>query len=130
MPDNLNEPTHAGMRLLARDARWADKLKDADGERTSILSSSEYWAVLKQHAPNVDVWRTTYHHPLRGLNGIVEWFKGTGLIPYLRRLSEPEQADFLDDYRELLSKHYPTTRDGTVLLPFPRLFVVARLQAG
>ncbi|UWU25552.1 trans-aconitate 2-methyltransferase (plasmid) [Rhizobium sp. CB3060] len=126
MPDNLEEPTHVGMRTVAGDKRWSDALKDADGERTSILSVLDYWSILKPHASSVDIWRTTYYHPLRGLNGIVEWFKGTGLLPYLSRLNEAQQVEYLTAYEEELSKHYAVMDDGTVLLPFPRLFIVAR----
>ncbi|MBD9597458.1 MULTISPECIES: trans-aconitate 2-methyltransferase [unclassified Ensifer] len=126
MPDNLDQPTHAGMRTAARDERWSNELKDADGERTSILSPSDYWCILKPHASSIDIWRTTYNHPLKGLSGIVEWFKGTGLLPYLSRLSEAKQTEYLATYEELLSQHYPVMDDGTVLLPFPRLFIIAR----
>lgn len=126
MPDNLNEPTHVGMRTVAADNRWSEALREADGERTSILSAADYWSILKPHVSSVDIWRTIYSHPLRGLEGIVEWFKGTGLLPYLSRLSEQQQSEYLQTYRELLSTHYPVMDDGTVLLPFPRLFIIAR----
>lgn len=125
MPDNLSEPTHVGMRTAAADGRWADRLRAADGERTTILSASDYWSILKPHAAKIDIWRTTYNHPLAGLDGIVDWFKGSGLLPYLSRLSAEEQAEYLKVYRGLLADSYPVMPDGTVLLPFPRLFIVA-----
>lgn len=125
MPDNLNEPTHVSMRTAASDPRWSDKLKEANGERTTILSPTDYWAVLKPHASNLDIWRTTYLHPLKGLEGIVVWFKGTGLLPYLNRLEEGDRSRYLETYIALLAEHYPVMDDGTVLLPFPRLFIVA-----
>ena len=126
MPDNLDQPTHVSMRNAAQDNRWASEMKDADGERTSILSPSDYWSILKPFASSIDIWKTTYNHPLKGLSGIVEWFKGTGLLPYLSRLNESQRAEYLATYEELLSEHYPVMEDGTVLLPFPRLFIVAR----
>lgn len=126
MPDNLNEPTHVGMRTVASDVRWSDALKEADRERTSILSVSAYWSMLKPYVSSVDIWRTTYSHPLVGLEGIIEWFKGTGLLPYLSRLNDVQKTEYLQAYREMLSEHYPVLEDGTVLLPFPRLFIVAR----
>ncbi|MBB5577622.1 MULTISPECIES: trans-aconitate 2-methyltransferase [Rhizobium] len=125
MPDNLNEPTHVGMRTAADDGRWVDRLRAADGERTTILSASDYWSILKPHAAKIDIWRTTYNHPLAGLDGIVDWFKGSGLLPYLSRLSVVEQAEYLRIYKGLLADSYPVMADGTVLLPFPRLFIVA-----
>ncbi|SCB10599.1 trans-aconitate 2-methyltransferase [Rhizobium multihospitium] len=125
MPDNLNEPTHVGMRTAAADGRWVDRLRAADSERTTILSASDYWSILKPHAAKIDIWRTTYNHPLTALDGIVDWFKGSGLLPYLSRLSVEEQAEYLGIYKGLLADSYPVMPDGTVLLPFPRLFIVA-----
>jgi trans-aconitate 2-methyltransferase len=126
MPDNLNEHTHVSMRTAAADQRWSARLKGADGERTSILSPSQYWSILKPHASSIDIWRTTYVHPLHGLDGIIEWFKGSGLLPYLSRLDATEQMEYLSKYRELLAQNYSVMDDGTVLLPFPRLFIIAR----
>jgi trans-aconitate 2-methyltransferase len=74
----------------------------------------------------VDVWRTTYHHPLTGgAEAVVEWFKGSALRPYLARLDEQEQASFLQMYLQAMQHDYPAATDGKVLLPFPRLFVIA-----
>ncbi|MCJ2877468.1 hypothetical protein JUM41_24785 [Rhizobium pusense] len=61
---------------------------------------------------SVDIWRTTYIHPLVGLDGIVEWFKGTGLPPYLSRLTEKQKIDYLQTYRELIAQSYPVLDDG------------------
>jgi trans-aconitate 2-methyltransferase len=73
----------------------------------------------------VDVWRTTYYHPLAGLDAVVEWFKGSGLRPYLASLDEEERAEYLRRYRSALAGAYLAQRDASVLLPFPRLFFVA-----
>ncbi|KQY12542.1 trans-aconitate 2-methyltransferase [Rhizobium sp. Root482] len=125
MPDNLDEPTHVGMRRAAQDARWRARLAAADNERTTIETAETYHEILKPHCSRVDIWRTTYFHPLQKLEGIVDWFKSTGLLPYLSRLEEDEREAYLDIYRAQLAEHYVETRDGTVLLPFPRLFIVA-----
>ncbi|MND94160.1 Trans-aconitate 2-methyltransferase [compost metagenome] len=74
----------------------------------------------------MDVWRTTYYHPLAGgAPAVVEWFKGSALRPYLAALDAQEQADFLQYYLQAMEQAYPPAADGTVLLPFPRLFIVA-----
>lgn len=84
-----------------------------------------YYALLKPLCTRVDLWRTTYFHPLHGHDAIVEWFKGSALRPYLALLDVEEQQAFLDAYRRGIAAAYPLLADGTVLLPFPRLFVVA-----
>jgi trans-aconitate 2-methyltransferase len=124
MPDNLDEPAHKMMLVAAQDGPWHDKLIGV--ERTARFRAEAYYALLKTHCAQVDVWRTTYHHPLEGgLDAVVEWFKGSGLRPFLARLDQHEQTAFLERYRAALETAYAVLADGTVLLPFPRLFIVA-----
>ncbi len=69
---------------------------------------------------------TTYHHPLEGgLDAVIEWFKGSALRPFLAKLDQHERPAFLERYRQALESAYAELPDGTVLLPFPRFFVVA-----
>ena len=56
---------------------------------------------------------------------MVEWFKGSGLRPFLAPLDPGETAAYLAEYRDALADAYKPLPDGTVLLPFPRLFIVA-----
>lgn len=124
MPDNLDEPAHTLLRDVAAQAPWTERLRGA--ERSVRHSADWYYALLSAHGAKVDVWRTTYHHPLPGgIDAVVEWFKGSALRPVLSRLDAEEGEVFLARYRAALDAAYPTLPDGTVLLPFPRLFVVA-----
>ncbi|MGF6772398.1 trans-aconitate 2-methyltransferase [Paraburkholderia sp. GAS199] len=124
MPDNLDEPAHHAMREVAAGGPWARKLEGV--ERTARYGAPWYYALLKPLCERVDVWRTVYHHPLAGgPDAVVEWFKGSALRPFLARLDSGEQADFLARYRDAVARAYPTLPDGSVLLPFPRLFIVA-----
>ncbi|SNY05728.1 trans-aconitate 2-methyltransferase [Pseudomonas sp. LAMO17WK12:I6] len=126
MPDNLNEPSHRLMREVAANGPWAAKLAGAAGQRTDMASASDYFSMLRLHCSRVDVWRTTYHHQLSGgAAGVVEWFKGSGLIPFLSPLTEEERAQYLQQYLAAVAEAYPALPDGSVLLPFPRLFIVA-----
>lgn len=124
MPDNLDEPAHRLMREVAAQGPWADRLKGV--ERTQRHGADWYYALLKPLCARVDVWRTVYHHPLAGgADAVVEWFKGSALRPFLAGLDETQQQAFLQRYRDEIAKAYPALADGTVLLPFPRLFIVA-----
>ncbi len=125
MPDNLDEPSHVAMREAASDGPWAGRLSEAAGTRTALGSAAWYYRLLKPHAQRVDVWRTVYHHPLDGLDGIVEWFKGSGLRPFLAALQPEEREAYLAAYRARIAPHYPVDAEGRVLLAFPRLFIVA-----
>jgi trans-aconitate 2-methyltransferase len=125
MPDNLNEPAQKLMREIADEGPWRGKLVGADRARVPIESAGWYYRLLRSRCSRVDVWRTTYYHPLAGANAIVEWFKGTGLRPFLDPLDAAERAAYLARYAERLAPLYPS-QAGAVLLPFPRLFMMAQ----
>ncbi|MFB1481460.1 trans-aconitate 2-methyltransferase [Corallococcus sp. RDP092CA] len=126
MPDNLEEPSHRLMRETASAGPWADKLEGAASARTVRHDADWYFRVLREAGATVDLWRTTYFHPLAGGAGaVVEWFKGSGLRPFLEPLDAAEKTGFLTRYQAGIARAYPTLPDGTVLLPFPRLFLIA-----
>lgn len=126
MPDNLDEPAHRLMRDIAAEGPWADKLSGVGRDRSASRDAHWYYALLRGCASRVDVWRTTYHHPLAGgADAVVEWFKGSGLRPYLDALDADARSAYLARYTSAMARAYPPLPDGTVLLPFPRLFVVA-----
>lgn len=124
MPDNVGEPSHRLMREAAAAMPFAAKLSDA--ARAPLPPVETYYDLLSAAGAAVDIWHTHYNHPLADAAAIVEWVKGTGLMPFLDPLEKDEQAAFLAAYRAGIEKAYPVRADGKVLLRFPRLFIVAR----
>lgn len=123
-PDNLGEPAHRMAREVAAQGPWAHRIGSV--RHPARHDAAFYYQLLKPHCSVVDVWRTTYFHPLAGgPQAVVEWFKGSALRPYMAPLDEGETAGFLARYLAAVSEAYPALADGTVLLPFPRLFIVA-----
>ncbi len=123
-PDNLEEPAHRLAREIAASSEWASRIGGVT--HPDRHPAAYYFELLRPHCAEVDVWRTTYHHPLVGGHGaVVEWFKGSALRPYLQKLDEAAQQAFLETYLQAIRQAYPALDDGTVLLPFPRLFIVA-----
>jgi trans-aconitate 2-methyltransferase len=129
MPDNEDEPTHVLMREIAAEPRFRDKLAGAAGVRETIRSFSDYDAALSPLCDEIDVWRTVYVHRLAGPEAIVAWVEGAGLRPFLAPLGPEERAAFLARYRAAIAGAYRPRAGGGVLLPFPRLFVVASRRA-
>jgi trans-aconitate 2-methyltransferase len=126
MPDNLDGPAHRLMRELAVLSPWAAKLANAAVSRTPLAGVDWYYELLRPHCAKVDFWRTTYYHSLTGgAAAIVEWFKGSGLRPFIEPLSDAERGEYLKRYTAEIADAYPTLADGSVLLPFPRMFMVA-----
>jgi trans-aconitate 2-methyltransferase len=126
MPGNFDAPPHRLMRDLAESHSWGDKFP-ADGVREWHVHDPEfYYDVLAPHAVRVDLWTTDYQHVLAGAEGIVEWYKGTGLRPFLDALGSAEdQERFCAEYLELIKSAYPPRSDGHVLFPFRRIFMIA-----
>ena len=123
-PDNLEEPAHRLAREVAVQGPWASKIGGI--QHPDRHGAAFYVELLRPHCTAVDVWRTTYFHPLAGgPDAVVEWFRTSALRPYLAPMDEEEKAAFLDLYLAAITKAYPALNDGTVLLPFPRLFIVA-----
>ncbi len=127
MPDNLDEPAHRLMRQVAACRTLGGQARRVSRRAGAAAAGAEwYYSLLRPHASRVDVWRTIYHHVLPGgTDAVVEWFKGSGLRPFLAPLDPAETTEFLADYRAALADAYTPLPDGSVLLPFPRLFIVA-----
>ena len=126
MPDNLEDLAHRLMREIAAEGPWAGKLAKAAAKRTALAGAQWYYELLRPRCSGVDLWRTTYYHSLAGgAAAVVEWFKGSGLRPYLEPLSEDERGAYLGRYTAAIAGAYPALADGSVLLPFPRLFMIA-----
>jgi trans-aconitate 2-methyltransferase len=125
MPDNLDEPAHRLMREIAANGPWAAKLAASSAARPSLPGAAGYYELLRPLCSKVELWRTTYFHFLRGAAAVVEWFKGSGLRPFLEPLNALESSVFLERYTAAIAKAYPALADGSVLLPFPRVFLTA-----
>jgi len=126
MPDNLSEPTHRLMREVASSGPWAGTLAHAAKVRPLIPPADTYYDLLAAEARAIDIWRTTYHHPMASAADIVDWVRATGLRPFIDPLSETQRAAFLVEYERRIAEAYPERADGKRLLAFPRLFIVAR----
>jgi trans-aconitate 2-methyltransferase len=126
MPITLHEASHAAMRLVAAEGPWARRLAPIVRTQPVIAAFEDYYEWLAAAGAKVEVWTTTYVHALDGVEGVVDWFAGSGLRPFLDPLDEAEREAFLARYREAIADSYAPRADGKVLLPYPRLFIVAR----
>ena len=126
VPDNLDEPSHALMRKVAADGPWSALNGEAGAVRSRIPPAGDYYDWLRAADCTVDIWATTYVHPLPDAAAIVTWLQATGLRPFLAPLDHDLRVAFLAAYEAELEQAYPKRADGRVLLRFPRLFIVAR----
>ena len=125
MPDNTKEPALALMAKVAASGPWAGEIALSDAARNDLLSPGAYYDLLKPCCSRLDIWHTVYNHVMAGPEGIVEWFKGSALRPFLNAVHGDMRDAFVAAYTAELTKAYPPRYDGKVLLKFPRLFIVA-----
>lgn len=126
MPGNFDAPPHRLMRELAESKPWRNKFPAAGVREWHVHQPEFYYDALAPHASRVDLWTTDYMHVMAGPEAIVEWYKGTGLRPFLDALESVEDQDrFCAQYLELIKAAYPQRPDGRVLFPFRRIFLVA-----
>jgi trans-aconitate 2-methyltransferase len=126
MPDNRASPSHLLMDEAAATGPWHETLAALRPVYGSMQSPDAYYRILAPVTRQLDIWETTYLHVLEGDNPVVEWTKGTALRPILDALAEPERSDFLAAYALRIAAAYPPQPDGRTLLPFRRIFIVAR----
>jgi trans-aconitate 2-methyltransferase len=126
IPANIGAPAHAAMRELAASAPWRDYFP-VDGVREWHAHPPEfYYDLLARTASAIDLWHAEYFHVLDGAEAVVEWYRGTGLRPFLDLLpSEESRLRFEAEYLERIRSLYPERPDGRVLFPFLRLFLIA-----
>ncbi len=121
VPANWDGPAHRAMREVAKEFGIAGKVRE-----WHVHPISTYYNILAPHASRLDLWETTYIHILPDAEAIVEWYKGTGLRPFLQALdSESERERFTSLYLEAIRIAYPPQPDEKILFPFQRLFLIA-----
>ena len=126
VPGNHAEPSHALLRRLSSDDRFASY---TDGVARPHSHDPEVYAGrLLDLGLAVDVWETTYLHLLTGEDPVYTWISGTGARPVLQALPDDLREEFVTEYRALLREAYPPGPHGTVL-PFRRVFAVAQVPS-
>ena len=126
VPYHYTSRLHQIIIEVSHYQQWTRKM----GEARSALTSHTpefYYDFLQSVCSQVEIWQTDYFHIMESAEAILEWISGTGLRPYIKALrSKEEQNDFkkliLAEYR----KAYPKRKDGKVLFPFSRLFLLLR----
>lgn len=128
MPAMHDEPLRRLQNEVAQTGPWASHLADA-GFARGLLPVGGYYDLLRPLVAELDMWETIYLHVLQGENAVTEWAAGSSLRPFLDKLPPGLREQYRDAYSEALRPHYPRRADGSTLLPFRRLFMVATAKA-
>jgi trans-aconitate 2-methyltransferase len=124
MPADINAPAHQIMRELAGSAAWQRRFSSPVRE-WHCHDIGFYYDLLSADAAKLDLWETEYIHILPNAEAIVEWYKGTGLRPFLDALPTDEHKQaFTTEYLERIRPAYRLRPDGVLLFKFRRMFII------
>jgi trans-aconitate 2-methyltransferase len=127
VPGNFDEPSHTIRRDLAAEPAYAEHTRGV--AVPSSHDPADYLDRLTALGCTVDAWETTYLHVLTGDDPVFTWVSGTGARPTLQALPDDLRVGFEEEFRRRLRAAYPRHEHG-VVLPFRRVFVVARVSTG
>lgn len=126
VPGNFGEPSHTLRAQLAAEPAYAEATAGIDSP-ASHDPVVYHDALTAAGASAVEVWETTYTHVLSGPDPVFTWVSATGARPTLEALGEGAlREEFEAEFKRRLAAAYPAREGGTVLLPFRRVFAVAR----
>lgn len=127
VPGNFDAPSHRLMRETAQHHERAGELTAAL-DLPAVGEPATYLRYLARLGCQVDAWETTYLHVLEGEDPVFTWVSGTGARPTLQALPDDLRVRFEEEFKRRLRAAYPD-RDGRVVLPFRRIFVVGQVPA-
>lgn len=128
MPYNFQSPAHQGMKKVAQDPRWQGALQDAT-ENYNVQPIAFYYRALSPAAKDLNLWEVEYLQIMSSTRAILDWVRSTAMRGYLDRLPNDSRRKEFEDLCLLeFEKAYPVEKDGNVLFPYRRMFIIASGQ--
>ena len=123
VPRQDRQPVHRLLKQLALSPRWRGKIRRPRAFYN--LAPKEYFILLGGLTPEFRMWETTYYQTMESHAAMLDWYRSTGLRPYLAQLCPTDARLFEADVLAGLRRLYPSGAGGQILFPFPRLFFTA-----
>lgn len=126
-PMNYKEPIHKIIGDISTNEKW--KSEFTNPRIFYNLTQSEYYDLLSEISDEFSLWETIYFHNLKSHKDIMEWYRSTGLRPYLDILSDEKKRLFEQDVFTRVIQEYPIQKNGNIIFRFPRFFFTAKSKA-
>ena len=123
MPVNTEEPLFRIITDTVNEKKW--NFSPSLHEENKTLSGSEYFDIISSLTDTFDIWETIYYHNMPSVNAMIEWVKGTRLLPYIQSLNESDAVRFIDEIMQKAAKVYKVQKNGNIIFRFRRLFITA-----
>jgi len=124
VPDPSCMPINIAVMETAKEARWRHRFKDMKND-LHFEGIGYYFDILSPMSDDIDLWETRYGHIVPGHDTIIEWYKPTGMKPYLAMLNESEKEEFATSVLDKIKKEYKVQNDGNIIFPFKMVFFIA-----
>lgn len=123
MPSNHKHITHASIPEITAEEPFRSAL-NGWSRHSPVLPLPRYAELLfEAGATQINAFEKIYPVIMDNADGLIEWTKGTTLVPVLERLPPELHAAFMDRYRARLWQEWP---EGQVFYAFQRILVTAR----
>lgn len=123
IPEQSKHPMHNVFKTVSESDKWKNKITISREFYT--LKEEEYFDALSEISCNFRIWETIYFHRMPSHESIVEWYKGSGLRPFLDQLNNIDKEEFERDILDKAKNTYPVQQNGQIIFRFPRLFFIA-----
>ena len=124
IPVQQSQPMHRIIAETARREKWRTAFP-APPRAFHNLQQNEYFDVLGELTQEFTMCEITYYHRMPSHAAMLEWYRATGMRPYLDKLNKAQQEEFQRDVSAQLVQAYPAQRSGEIIFRFPRLFFTA-----
>ena len=133
IPNNFHYASHQiTLDLLEKNKNWQhlvaalqNTLRYGRLEKPFYDPTWYYDLYSAAKVAHVQLWETNYIQEMPNHEAILNWMQGTGLRPILSQLDLAQQAEFEKLYVAELKNSYPLQKNGKVLFPFRRFFMVS-----
>lgn len=123
-------PIYNEIMLLVKEPKWQPYFETLP-TYPMHYPFTHYYDILCDLPAQLSAWQTDYLHILPSHDAVVQWYKGSGLRPFLNKLpNEAMQNEFIAAYKERIQSAYPAQKDGNVILPFTRIFFIVENNEG
>jgi trans-aconitate 2-methyltransferase len=116
-------PLSRAIQKVAGKEKWKEPTKGC-AELFTYRDYKYYYDLINRDSKAIDLWQTDYIHILESRYAIIEWIRSTGLRPYLDCLKDEDKLLFENELLAEIKNDYPIQKNGKMLFPFKRLFMI------
>jgi trans-aconitate 2-methyltransferase len=126
MPGTYRAAQHQILRDMAASPDWRRWFPEGRAREWHTHDLDFYYETLAPLAARLDLWATEYFQVVPSLESIVEFYKSTGLRPFLGPIEDAAARQrFLAEYLEKLRPVFQASSKGEVFFPMRRIFIIA-----